>query len=894
MLPPRITSLWRNLRHRDRVERDLDQELAATLQLLIDEKIAAGLDPQEARRRAMIELGGIEPVKERVRDARMGVRIEALAQDLRYALRHIARAPGFSSAAILTLTIGIGANAAMLSIVNALVFRPLSMPDADALVSLTTVDERGRERYLPYASVDAFLDGGPFSVLCGYNGGGVHTVEAGGQPTVALSAFVSGRCFDTFGVPPMIGRAIGDADAPWSGPGNKVAVISHRFWTRMFNADPTVVGKTFRVETIELSVIGVMPAGFSGVHIDAEVDFYAPPDTVFPAPRERRPVATQLIGRLKPGISRQQASAQLASMWPQVRAETAGDVSKAFEGAGLYGAITKLEPIGTGISSTLRRLYGSAFQMMAWLTTLLLVLMCVNVGGLLLTRLSGRSNELSIRLALGGSRYRVARQMLLEGLLLSVGGTALAIPLAFLLIAPITSFMPQNRIARTIELTPDASVLVLMAVVGLVAGLMITALPVWIAMRRHGFSTASWDRTIAPATSRWMRGLLIAQVAMSVAILIGASLLVRSLYLLQQVDTGVQAGNVIDVDLLPLPGGRFATPANRTSDVLPYYTSMLDRISALRGVQSAGMSQAFPRQTFPPSTPVSFAGQSDSDILSLADTVSPGFFETLGIRLIAGRYFAWTDSAPTSRVCIVTESLARRLDAGGDVIGRHIRYGTVRDRQNMMIIGVVRNISLGNLRHEQAPIVFVPPQSNGVNFAAPNILIATTNTLDTTAAAVRGILAEGGREYAREIITVEDLFARAPASERMSATLAGLMGLLAVLMAVSGIHGVLAYSVARRTREIGVRVAIGADPGTLARSVIREAAAMILIGLAVGIPAAIAGGRLLRSLLYGVSETDALTIAVCAVFFLIVGTFAAMLPARRAASVDPVTALRAD
>jgi hypothetical protein len=389
----RWRAFWRNLRYRDQVERDLDEEMRATLDLLIDEKIAAGVDPREARRRAMIELGGIEPVKERVRDVRMGVRLEALAQDAKYAFRHFRRSPGFAASAILTLAIGIGANAAMISIVNALVFKRLPIPNPDELVSLVSLDDRGRERYIPYAAVDVVLENGPFKTLCGYNGGGVSTVEAGGVPAIALYAFVSGKCFDTFAVAPIIGRGIVDDDAPWSRPGNKVAVISHRFWTRMFNADPAVVGKTFRVETIELQVIGVMPEGFGGLHIDTAVDFYAPPDTIFPAPKERRPVATQLVGRLRDGVTLEQASAQLASMWPQVKAATTGDASKASEGTALYGSITRLDRMGTGISSTLRRQYGAAFRIMAALTALLLVLMCVNVGGLLLTRLSARTNE---------------------------------------------------------------------------------------------------------------------------------------------------------------------------------------------------------------------------------------------------------------------------------------------------------------------------------------------------------------------------------------------------------------------------------------------------------------------------------------------------------------------
>jgi predicted permease len=890
----RLRSLWRNLRYGDAVDRELDAELKATLDLLIDEKIGEGVDASEARRRAVIELGGIEPVKERVRDVRMGVIIESAWQDVKYALRHFRRSPAFALSAILTLAIGIGANAAMVSIVNALIFKRLPVPNPDELVSFNSIDDHGRPRYIPFPAVPQFLASGPFKTLCGYNGGGVSTAEVNGVPTMSLYAYVSGKCFDTFGIQPIIGRPITDEDAPLISPGNKVAVISYSFWQRMFGGDPAVIGKTFRVEAIELTVIGVTPQGFGGLQVDTAADYLIPPDTIFPAQKERRPVASEVVGRLRDGVTTEQAEAQLQTMWPQIRAATVSDPSKALEGASLYGDRIKLTPMGTGISSTLRSVYGPSFRMMAALTMLLLVLMCVNVGGLLLTRLSARSNELALRLALGGSRTRVAQQMIVEGLVLSVAGTLLAVPLAFALIAPINSFIPQNRIVRTIALTPDASVLALMAIVGLLAGLLITALPIWLAIRRPVSAPMTWDRTMAPATNWWARGLLVAQVAVSVVILIGASLLIRSLYLIQRSDIGVKTENVIDIDLFSLPRGRLGAAANQSANATAYYTSVLEQIAVLPGVQSVGMSQAFPRQRFAPNTAVTFVGDGGDGVQSLGDTVSAGFFETMSVPLIGGRYFNWNDSAPTSRVCIVTESLARSLRPDGDVLQRHIRYGTQRDRQDMTIVGIVGNISLGNLRVEHPAIVFVPPVLSGTNFSAPNILIKTTRSIDSTAGAVRQILASGGRDYAREIVTVQELFDRAPSSERMTATLAGVMGALAMLLAVIGIHGVLAYSVSRRTREIGVRVAVGANPGMVARSIIREAAFLTLIGLAVGVPVALFASQTLRSLLYGVTETDTATFAVVAVFFLLIGMIAGVLPARRAANVDPVIALRGD
>ncbi len=882
----RLRSLWRNLSQRDRVERELDAELQATLDLLIDEKVAAGMDPREARRRSVIELGGVEPVKERIRDVQMGVLIETLAQDIKYSLRHFRRSRGFAMSAILTLAIGIGANAAMISIVNGLVFRRLPIPDPDSLISFTTTNDLGQERYVPISSVPMLGEAGPFKMTCGYNGGGVTTAEVNTTPTMALFATVTGGCFETFGVMPFLGRPITDADAPLVRPGNKVTVISHRFWTRMFNADPAVLGRTLKLAEAELTVIGVTPEGFAGLHVDSGVELFVPPGSIYPWVEGRTPVASEVVGRLRDGVTIEQAAAQFELLWPRARS-MAGDLSRAIEGNLFFGDLVRVQSIGTGISG-LRRQYMQAFALMTALTGLLLILMCVNVGGLLLTRLSGRSNELAVRLALGGSRYRVAQQMLVEGLLLSIAGTALAVPLAFAVVNPITSLIPQNRIVRTISFTPDGTVLAAMAAIGIFAGVIITALPVWLAIRRQVTAPFTWDRTMAPASSWWSRALLVSQVAVSVVILIGAALLVRSLQLLQRVDTGVTVENVVDVNLFPLSGGY------RNMDTTVYYRGLIERVSALPGVQSAGLSQLFPRSRNLPSTPVSFVGEPETEVLALGDTATPGFFETVGVPLLAGRHLNWNDIGTALRVCVITESLAKALRPDGDVLQRRIRYGAFQDRQDLTIVGIVGNMTLGSRRAQTPPIVFVPPLKNGDNFNAANLLIATTRSMSSTAAAVRQILAEDGREYALEIIWVEDVFARLPSTERLSATLAGITGGLAVLLAVIGIHGVLAYSVSRRTREIGVRVAVGADPFMVAGAVLKEAATLTLIGLAIGIPAALFGAEVLRSLLYGISETDTLTFAGVAAFFLLLGLSAGLLPARRAARIDPVIALRSE
>lgn len=882
----RLRSLLRNLAHRDRMQRDLDEEVQATFDLLVDEKIAAGMRPWEARRAAQIELGGVEPLKEKVRDVKMGVVIDSVVQDIKHASRHFQRSPGFAVAAILTLALGIGATTAMFSILNGLLLRRLPIPDPDGLVSFTTVNDRGQERYVPFRVVPELGEAGPFAVICGYNGGGVSTADAGGTSSLVVFGSLSGGCFDAFGVAPILGRTITAADAPLVSAGLPVTVISHRFWTRAFNKDPGVLGRTVKIETAELTVIGVMPEGFGGLHVDSGIDLFVPPGAIFGFRADRVPVATEIVGRLRSGITLAQAAAQLEAIWPGIKAAGV-PLAGTIEGADSYGDVVRVRSAGTGIS-LLRNRFGQSFLLMTALTSLLLVLMCVNIGGLLLTRLSGRTNELAVRLALGGTRARVARQMLTEGLLLSCAGTALAVPTAFALVGPIRALMPPGRVERTVSLTPDASVLVAIAIVGIVSGVMITALPIWIALRRQSTTPGFWDRSIAPSTGYWSRGLLVAQVAVSAVILIGASLLARSVYLLERVNTGVKTEGVLDVGLFPRPG------AYQDMRAGVYARGILDQVKALPGVRSAAMSQYFPALRVRPATPVTFVGREDAaGVLSLSDIISPDFFATVGVPLIAGRDLRWDDVADAPRVCVITEGLARALDPEGDVLQRRIRFGAFQERQDLTIVGIVGDMTMGDLRNALPPVVFVPPLRTGESFYGPNLFI-NGRSPESVVPSVRQIVDAGGREFVREVVSLETLLERASSNERLSATLAAIIGGLAVLLAVIGIHGVLAFQVAQRRREIGLRVAIGANPLSVAAKVVRDAAMLTGLGLAIGTPAALAGASLLRSLLYGVSESDALSFAGAATLILLIGIAAGVLPALRAARVDPIEALRAE
>jgi predicted permease len=890
MTLPRLRSLWRNLRHRDRVERDLDDELKATLDLLIDEQIAAGIDPAEARRRSMIELNRIEPIKERVRDIRAGIVMDTLIQDLHYAFRHLRRSPGFAAAAIATLALSIGANTAMFTMLNVIALKRLPIAEPDKLMAILPINSRGLSRSTPM-SVVAVLRDGPLEHFCAYVGDLVLPVLANNAPLQTATTFVTSECFNAFGIAPILGRGITEDEAPINGPGAKVAVISHRLWSTTFNSDPAVLGQLMLVNNVPVTIVGVLPKGFTGVEIDTGVDIFVPFDSVLPAARGRRQLAGYLLGRLRPGVTMEAATAQIEAQWPAMLEAVLPANMAPTEREQLMDSKPRLVSFGTG-NSRLRARYSQPLLLILGLTTMLLILGCINLGGLLLARLNARSSELAVRLALGGTRWRIAQQMLVENGVLAVAGAALALPVAYVTASTLASFMPPVNLPYAMSFMPDARVFAFTAAVALTVALLMSALPVWFAARRKSAASIRWDRTIVATSGWWGRGLLVAQVALAIVMLVDASLLTRSLYLLHNGDLGIQTDNLLTVKMFTSPNGTLYGRADRDS----YYPPLIEKVRALPGVTSVALASASPRQTTATAgSPVAWKGDAyDSTRTMALDSISPGYFSTMGIPLLAGRDVTWQDTMKTQPIGVVSDSLARMLDAGGNVIGRSIRMRTLPVDLEFLIVGVVADATLGDPRNPHQRVVYRPILQIGpVSQIVPNLIIQTTD-FRSAATGARQIIDGFGRDYVQEVISVNDLLARAPATERMSATVAGAVGTMAVLLALIGVHGALAYSVARRTREIGVRMAVGAAPAAAAKSVMREGFLVCAIGVAIGLPLAALTARSLRSLLFGISDSDPVTFAAAAVAFLILGAFAGLAPARRAANVDPVIALRGD
>ena len=817
----------------------------------------------------------------------LGAVLDSLLQDTKYACRHFRRSPGFAVAAILTLALGIGANTAMFTMLNAIVMKRLPIERPDELIAIAPINSRGLPRSTPMSAI-AELQDGPLDRLCAYLGGVIFPVLANNTPVQTATSFITGQCFNALGIAPIMGRGITDADSPIFGRGAHVAVISHRFWTTAYNNDPAVLGKSMLVNNVPVDIVGVLPRGFTGLEIDHGVDIFTPWDAVLPAARGRRQLASYLLGRLEPGVTMDSAMAQIEARWPAVLAAVLPDNMSPTERAQLMDSKPRLVTMGTG-ASRLRDRYVRPLALVFGLTSLLLILACINLGGLVLARLNARASELAVRLAMGASRWRIGRQMLVENLLLAVAGAALALPMAYLTAITLASLMPPVNVPYALSFAPDFRVFAVTAAIATGVGVAMSALPVWFASRRHAAAQIRWDRTIVGATSWWARGMLMAQVALAAVLLVDAALLTRSLFLLRTRDLGLRTENILTVKMWTLPNGPY-NRANRGA----YYPPLVEKVRALPGVRSVAIAQVAPRVTGPRAgSPVAWLGEEYGDVTTSLDTVSPGYFATMGMRIVAGRDVSWQDTLQTARVGVISESLARAL-GGSNVLGRAIHVRTLPQDLEYVIVGVVSDASMGDPRDTRPRVIYDPLlQTNPISALNPNLLIDTSDPA-TAASGVRQILDEFGRDYALEIIPLEDLLARAPATERVSALVAGTVSVIAVLIAVIGVHGALAYAVARRTREIGVRVAIGAAPSAAARSVLRDALLVCVAGVVVGLPIAALSARSLRTLMFGVSETDPQTYVAVALTFLAAGLVAALGPARRAARVDPVIALRSE
>jgi putative ABC transport system permease protein len=874
----RLRSLGRNLLGKARVERELHQEVEGFLDELTDEKVAAGMSREAARHAARVEIGGAEQVKERVREVRAGARLDELLQDLRYGLRTLGRERGFTTVAVLALALGIGANTAIFSVVYGILLRPLPFPEADHLAMVyMRFAPQGMERG-PMSLADfqdwraanhAFVEPSLFS-----NGGRFDLVGAG-DPEQVMGASVSAGFFSTLGARPLLGRvfAAGE-DAPTTAP---MLVLGESLWRRRFGADPAVVGRPVQVNGTPSTVIGVMPAAFRFPRADSE----AWTNLRLVPPTRRGPFFYRGLARLRPGVTLERAQAETNEVGRRIEAANPG-----------YSHLTlPVVPLQEALVGRVR----PALLVMLGAVVLVLLIAAVNVANLLLARAASRQREMAIRIGLGAGRGRLVRQLLTESVLLALAGGAAGLMLAQGGVRLLQNLNPGN-LPRVQEVQLDGSVLAFAGLVSLLTGLLFGLLPALQTSRPDpgtALREGSRGGTASPGRRRTHAVLVVAEVALSLVLLVGAGLLLRSFVRLQRVETGVfaPARNVVTLQISPSPV-RYGDDAAG----IAFYERLMARMRELPGIEAVALGDSLPPDRQNDADTFVIEGQDPAQVnpAVTVPVVSPDYFRALGIPLRRGRFFSEGDTAASPPVAILSESMARRCFGDADPVGLRIKQsGPSLASPYMEIVGVVGDLKYQGLDSGPEAAYYLPFRQSFT--ARTNLLVLSA----TDASGLGESLAREVRDLDPEVVvgpalTLEQALSQSVVRPRFNTLLIGLFAAIALLLAAIGLYGVIAYSVAQRSHEIGVRMALGACRGDVLRLVIGQGAVLAGVGIAVGLAGAFAVTRWLGSLLFSVSATDPATYAGVTLLLAGVALLASLVPAARATRIDPLLALRVD
>jgi predicted permease len=884
---------------KEKSEQQLDAELRFHLEKQISDYIYSGLTPEEARRRANLEFGGLESIKQQSRESRRANLLETLMQDLRYALRTLRKSPGFTSIAILTLALGIGTNTALFSLVNALVLRDLPVPHPEELVrfGVHLPDDPYSALSLPmFEQISRSQT--VFSETFAWWGGGTLNVEMGGSLTRADVWAVDGNFFSELGAIPKIGRVFGseEVDSSSAVPA-QLAVLSYGFWQRHYGASPEVIGKTVKIEALPFKIIGVTSEHFSGVSADD------PPELMVPLNSEpllvgdenikkhlSRPDALwiEAAGRLKQGTTLEQARAQLNSLWPAIQKTLQPANLTPLEATFFQSLRMQVESGATG-SSFLRERFSKALYIVLAIAGALLLLACANLAGLLLARSTSRSHEMAVRVALGASRARLMCQMITESLVLSLGGTAAGFVLAEWGSQLLASFILQQTYTHParLDLSLDAHVLGFTAAAAILTGVLIGLAPALQATREDPNAALQHSaRTLAGGSGRLGRSLIVTQVALSLILVAGAGLFLRSLKNLHSAEPGFRTRGLIAAGLFPRPGAR------KDLARVSYFRELLDRISQLPAVESVGMVRMTPGNSFEWTEHVRSTGTNSGGSSIDLVMLMPQSFAPLGIRLLQGRHFTWQDDDHARQVAIVSKNLAEKLFPGCNPIGQHLDVTIESKWQSLEIVGLVNNASYYDLRKQAPMTLYVPTSQYGDYMEYNDLLIQTQASPAALGYAIRRVVDASGHDYVFSLKSVGQLIDKTFLRERVTAMLSAFFGALALVLAAIGLYGQMAYSVTRRTREIGIRIALGARQRAVQQMVLREAFTLVGLGVLIGVPCSLVTSGLITTMLFGLSPRDPATLGMVIAVLLAASALAALLPARRAMRVDPLVALR--
>ncbi len=860
------------------LDRELDAEMASHLELAIEENLRSSMNPDEARRRALVRFGGVQRAREQQREARGLPWIDVLMQDLRFAFRTLGRDLGFAIVAVLILGLGIGANIAVFSVVNAILLRPLPFHDPQQLVWLSGNNGTGGLSDVTYF-VDAYEDYArenhsfqEMTAFSPYYSLSETKLAGNGTPKPLQSVWVAGNFFQTLGVQPMLGRLfLPEESVKGARP---VALLSYSLWQQQFHGDPAIVGQAITLGQDRLTVIGVLPQTFDFGAVFApgtKMDLFVPlkMDII-----RSWGHMLSVVGRLKPGVTIAQAQAEANTLYPQIRIAAHGNDSWSTD------VLTTMTGLKNYISGKLRR-----SLIVLWCAVgMILLIVCVNLSNLLLARAATRSKEFAMRSALGAGRGRLVRQLLTESLVLSGAGALLGLAFAYAVVAYLAH---QESLALPLlsSVRVDASVLCWTLLVAVFAGLLFGIAP---AVRISGCNLQDALKDSGQGASdgrrhERMRALLVvSEIGLACMLLVGAGLLLRSFLNVTRIDLGFDPSHAAAIKVDYDDGGN----RDRRCAILQ---GMLQRISAIPGIESVGISDMLPldrNRSWDLYAKGTYDKTKNYD--AFVYIVTPGYIKAMGMRLRSGRDFNWSDTSKSEPVIIINEAAARREWPGQDPVGRlaqGIGFGDTR------VVGVISDVRESNVEESASPAVLVPVTQGGPEGA--ELVMRTKLPPDVLASSVMGTLRQmNPGQPATEFRPIQQLVDHATSPRRFFMLLVSIFAGLGLLLASLGIYGVISYSVTRRTQEIGIRMALGASRSRVQTAVIRRTLRLALVGIVAGGVASVGMTKLIASLLYETAPGDPVTFLGMVLLLVAVSLLAGYIPARRASRIDPMIALR--
>lgn len=920
-LPGNIAQGIRSLFRRQALERDMDDELRDFIDASTAEKVRRGMPAEQAAYAARVEMGSGNAVKHHIQSAAWESRMEIFFRDLKHCVRGLLRSPSFTLIAVLSLALGIGANTAIFTLIRQVLLQHLPVRDPQQLVTFGRSTGGGILGGVDMGTADLFTydfsrqleaNPGPFQGVAAYGSRSYKANARLSNSTAAIqvpASLVSGNFFNVLGATPLLGRAISPADVatPHS---NAVAVVSYHFWQQSLSSDPAAIGKSISINGTPFTVIGVMPETFHGITQELEPPSIWVPITMIQEILLEPDMLTPRMLDFLHMVARRSPQSSLAAdqAWlnRQVR-----DYVRVGEGTTITPArqqeieriTVHLVSAAHGVSQ-LRSRYGDSLKILMAIVAVVLLIACANLANFLLARAIARQREVATRLALGSSRARIIRQSLMEALLLSLSGGAFGLSLAFAATRTLIAFVAQGTTGTPLDARPDSAILLFTLSVSVLAGLLFGLAPALHLSRTSAMPTLNAGARTATGsggrTSRWLpKALVTAQIMFCLLLLVGAGLFLRTLRNLQDQDYGFQRIHLLIAQFAPELAGYKPEQAPALNQRL------IEKLSALPGVRFVALSETPPISAGAWASSISLSGYTPApkeDMFSVLNRVSGQYFQAAGIFIVAGRAITPADTANTMKVAVINETIARKFFPKGDAIGHTLKIDIDSVEGPWQIVGVARDTINRNPRETPDRVVYVPlaqilgKHGEGIQESfASTVLLRTAGDPKSAIGKFRGAIASLDPNLPiLQVRTMQDYLETFVSQQVLVSRLTAIFAALAVLLAAIGLYGVMSFNVARRSNEIGIRIALGASASGVQWMVLRESVALLATGLVLGIPVALAAARLIRAQLFQMSPFDPLIFLGATAGIAVVTLLAAWLPASRAAAADPMTALRCE